>query len=264
MIFSFKRVEMYWRFCQIMENPIGNTNTFLGNRFPREDKMSIPEAQLISHLLHFYASKEEIHIHTVLVSPNNTFFFRFLDTNFVPGAHRAWERATQRYNGAPSDSVPECTEGIDSLLPLLHKRKKGEGDMFLHDALHLSEGLLCLARWGLLNPGMVSFFKSTFPKSEQRLRLLDSASAFVSDAETEEERFFLKKELGNPIGIATLWKTNTRNDYHLLQSSEFFYLVHAHKTIRFPKKTHDPINGVTKAFFLQTLESANYLPWKLP
>jgi hypothetical protein len=200
---------------------------------------------------------------TALFSPTHTAFFRILDAfPNCRGVHAAWERATLRYAGAPSDSREECIHRIDDTLTRLVTEKKRATDMFVHDALNAAARLLRLARWGLRHPGKKSTFQHTFPRSRHRFKVVDAAASFAFKVDTREQYDLLRSELGMPSKIAPVPASRALPHVRVLQTKEAFFLVHARRTVRYEKLSLALPGGWTQADLLSALDASMYEPIK--
>jgi hypothetical protein len=216
------------------------------------------DSRLVSQLLTFFSlRKASQEISVVLISPNNTWFFQFLDRRMIKGVYRAWQRATLRYNGAPSDTESICITEINEMLRSL-KYLKDTDDKFVFDAINLAERLLRLARWGLQNPTLNSFFRVTFPRSHYRLSLLEAATAFENKLEDENDMDILRRALRDPGGLASVKGAIPRPNAHLLQNQSCFFFIHSHGTLIIRKRTQQHPNSITQKDLLTLLEADDY------
>ena len=226
-------------------------------RAPRPPYSPLPEQLALLGA----ATQLPLSVGTALFSPTHTAFFRILDA--VPnyrGVHAAWERATLRYAGTPSDSEEECIRRIDAVLRLLAAEKKRAADMFVHDALNAAARLLRLARWGLRNPSKESTFQHTFPRSRRRFEVVDAAASFAFDVETKEQLSLLRSELGTPGGVAPVPASRSFPHVRLLQTREAFFLVHARGTFRYEKRSPAAPGGWTQTDLLSALADSKDEP----
>lgn len=205
-------------------------------------------SRLVDLLMQYYLSEPDVR-GSIIVSPFNNMFMKHMD-RYVPGVHRAWDRATLKLDGADSDSYEKCKRQLDVSIAKTKEYKKQKLDAPVHDAANIALKLLKFSRWCLDHDGN-STIHFTFPRSHHRLYVLNSALKFLIQTEGPKERETLKKALGADR-IAPVRISSPHSSAVVFQTPSEFLLLNFYGVTRWDKK------DVTGKELFEILKNENF------